>query len=73
MENKFGKIKTLEEAMSFIKDGCTIMIGGFGGHGSPYDLCQAILRSYQSMQAIRISDLTISSGTASAKNSSQAT
>ena len=52
MENKFGKIKTLEEAMECIKDGCTIMIGGFGGHGSPYDLCEAIIRK-------NVKDLTI--------------
>ena len=43
MENKFGKIKSLEEAMTYINDGCRIMIAGFGGHGSPYDICEAII------------------------------
>lgn len=52
MDNKFGKIKSLEEAMSHIHDGCTIMIGGFGGHGSPFDICDAILKK-------NIKDLTI--------------
>ncbi len=44
MENKFGKIVTLEEAMEHINDGCRIMIAGFGGHGSPYDICEAIIQ-----------------------------
>ena len=44
MENKLSKIKTLEEAMMHIKDDCTIMIAGFGGHGSPHGLCQAIIQ-----------------------------
>ena len=33
IENKFGKISTVEEAMKHINDGCTIMIAGFGGIG----------------------------------------
>lgn len=52
MENKFGKIKSLEEAMEHINDGCRIMIAGFGGHGSPYDICEAII-------AKNVQDLTI--------------
>lgn len=44
MENKFGKIKTIEEAMKHVTDGCTIMIAGFGGIGSSYDLIQAIIK-----------------------------
>lgn len=43
MENKFGKIKTIAEAMEYVTDGCTIMIAGFGGIGSSYDLIQAII------------------------------
>lgn len=52
MENKFGKIKTIEEAMEAVKDGCTIMIAGFGGIGSSYDLIQAIIQK-------RVKDLTL--------------
>ncbi len=44
MENKFGKIKTVAEAMDYIKDGSTIMIAGFGGIGSSYDLIQGIIK-----------------------------
>lgn len=44
MQNRFNKIKTVEEAMEHIKDGCTIMIAGFGGIGSSYDLIQAIIK-----------------------------
>ena len=44
MENKFNKIKTIDEAMKYVKDGCTIMIAGFGGIGSSYDLIQAIIK-----------------------------
>lgn len=44
VENRFNKIKTVEEAMEYIKDGCTIMIAGFGGIGSSFDLIQAIIK-----------------------------
>ncbi|MBN7773949.1 CoA transferase subunit A [Clostridium aminobutyricum] len=44
MKNKFGKMKTIDEAMEYVKDGCTIMIAGFGGIGSSYDLIQAIIK-----------------------------
>lgn len=43
-ENKFGKIKTVEEAMEYIKDGITIMIAGFGGIGSSYRLINEIIK-----------------------------
>ena len=43
MINKFGKIKPLEEAIAQIDDGCRIMIAGFGGHGSCFDICEAIV------------------------------
>lgn len=44
VENKFGKIKTVEEAMDMIHDGMTIMIAGFGGVGSSYRLVQEIIK-----------------------------
>jgi acetate CoA/acetoacetate CoA-transferase alpha subunit len=44
VENKFGKIKTVEEAMEYIQDGMTIMIAGFGGVGSSYRLVQEIIK-----------------------------
>ena len=43
VENKFGKIKTVEEAMEHITDGITIMIAGFGGIGSSYRLINEII------------------------------
>ncbi len=52
MENKFGKISTIEKAMEHVTDGCTIMIAGFGGIGSSYDLIQAIIEK-------GVKDLTI--------------
>ena len=44
IENKFGKISTVEEAMKHINDGCTIMIAGFGGIGSSYTLINEIIK-----------------------------
>jgi len=44
VENKFGKIKTVEEAMEMIHDGMTIMIAGFGGVGSSYRLVNEIIK-----------------------------
>lgn len=44
VENKFGKIKTVEEAMEYIKDGMTIMIAGFGGVGSSFRLVNEIIK-----------------------------
>ncbi len=52
MENKFGKIKTIAEAMEYIKDGSTIMVSGFGGIGSSHDLVHAIIEK-------GVKDLTI--------------
>ncbi len=52
MENKFGKIKTVDQAMEYIKDGSTLMISGFGGIGSSYNLVQAIIEK-------GVKDLTI--------------
>lgn len=44
VENKFGKIKTVEEAMEYIQGGMTIMIAGFGGVGSSYRLVNEIIK-----------------------------
>nr|WP_311315689.1 CoA transferase subunit A [Neobacillus niacini] len=43
MENKFGKITTLEKVMEYFKDGMTLMFGGFGGVGTPPSLIDGIL------------------------------
>lgn len=51
-ENKFGKIKAVEEAMEYIKDGITIMIAGFGGIGSSYRLVNEIIKK-------KVKDLTL--------------
>lgn len=37
------KVKMLEEALDHIKDGCTLMYGGFGGVGNPPTLINGIL------------------------------
>ncbi len=47
-----GKIRTLEEALQAITDGCTLMYGGFGGIGSPPTMIEGILQK-------GIKDLTI--------------
>ncbi|WP_102263295.1 CoA transferase subunit A [Mesobacillus jeotgali] len=44
MENPFGKIATLVQAMEHFYDGMTLMFGGFGGVGSPPDLIDGILK-----------------------------
>ncbi|MEK4538060.1 CoA transferase subunit A [Peribacillus sp. FSL K6-1552] len=41
--SKKNKIVTLEEALEYITDGCTLMYGGFGGVGTPPTLIQGIL------------------------------
>ncbi|WP_044748345.1 CoA transferase subunit A [Bacillus alveayuensis] len=43
MHNEFGKIISLHEAVQLIDDGCSLMVGGFGGIGSPPSLIAAIL------------------------------
>jgi acetate CoA/acetoacetate CoA-transferase alpha subunit len=40
---KKNKIVTMEEALEYISDGCTLMYGGFGGVGTPPTLVQGIL------------------------------
>ncbi|MBK5462037.1 CoA transferase subunit A [Peribacillus sp. TH27] len=41
--SKKNKIVTLEEALEYITDGCTLLYGGFGGVGTPPTLIQGIL------------------------------
>lgn len=43
MENKYGKIITLENALNYFWDGMTIMFGGFGGVGSPPTIIDGII------------------------------
>ncbi|GAE36949.1 CoA transferase subunit A [Halalkalibacter akibai] len=40
---KFNKLVTLEEALHYIQDGCTLMYGGFGGVGNPPTLINGII------------------------------
>ncbi|MDQ0876179.1 acetate CoA/acetoacetate CoA-transferase alpha subunit [Paenibacillus sp. V4I3] len=47
-----GKVRTLEEALLAINDGCTLMYGGFGGIGTPPTMIEGILQK-------GIKDLTI--------------
>ncbi|MDR1028316.1 MAG: CoA transferase subunit A [Clostridiales Family XIII bacterium] len=44
LENRFGKLRTVEEAMEYIKDGTSIMLAGFCGVGSSYRLVQEIIK-----------------------------
>jgi acetate CoA/acetoacetate CoA-transferase alpha subunit len=43
MANRFDKVITLEEALTYFHDGMTLMTGGFGGVGNPPTLIQGIL------------------------------
>lgn len=43
MENRFGKITTIEKVMELFHDGFVLMFGGFGGVGSPPALIDGIL------------------------------
>ena len=52
VENQFGKIKTVSEAMENIKDGMTLMIAGFGGIGSSCTLINEIIKK-------KVKDLTV--------------
>ncbi|MDF2609283.1 MAG: atoD [Lachnospiraceae bacterium] len=38
------KVMSVEQAIEKIKDGDTIMIGGFGGHGSPHYVIDALVK-----------------------------
>jgi len=39
-----NKVRTLEDALVHIEDGCTLMFGGFGGIGTPPTLAEGILQ-----------------------------
>lgn len=41
--NSFQKIREIDEILRKINDGCKMMVGGFGGVGSPPSLIEAIL------------------------------
>ncbi|MGM7719908.1 CoA transferase subunit A [Metabacillus sp. Hm71] len=51
-KKSISKIGTLEEALSHIHNGCTLMFGGFGGIGNPPSLINGILEK-------GITDLTL--------------
>ncbi|PMC34870.1 CoA transferase subunit A [Bacillus sp. UMB0899] len=42
-EKKMNKVGTLDEALSYIHSGCSLMFGGFGGVGNPPTLINGIL------------------------------
>ena len=42
VKNVYGKLKSLEEALAVIEDGCRLMYGGFGGVGTSPLLIDAI-------------------------------
>jgi len=42
--NIFDKIKTLDQALEYITDGCTLMYGGFGGVGTSPLLIEGIIK-----------------------------
>ncbi|BFT69632.1 MULTISPECIES: CoA transferase subunit A [Paenibacillus] len=42
-KSELSKVKSLEEALHAINDGCTLMYGGFGGIGTPPTLIDGIL------------------------------
>ena len=45
VENTFKKITTIEQILHYFQDEMTIMVGGFGGVGSPPSLLQGLLES----------------------------
>jgi acetate CoA/acetoacetate CoA-transferase alpha subunit len=47
-----NKVVSIEQALSFIQDGTTLMVGGFGGVGSPPSLIDGLVRK-------EVNDLTI--------------
>lgn len=52
IENRFGKLKTVSEAMEHIRDGMTLMVSGFGGIGSSCTLINEIIKK-------QVKDLTL--------------
>lgn len=51
-KSELSKVKSLEEALHAINDGCTLMYGGFGGIGTPPTLIDGLLNK-------GVKDLTI--------------
>ncbi|MBD0383251.1 CoA transferase subunit A [Paenibacillus sedimenti] len=51
-EVRVGKIRSLDEALQVITDGCTLMYGGFGGIGTPPTIIEGIMQK-------GVKDLTI--------------
>ncbi|MFQ3545646.1 CoA transferase subunit A [Halobacillus rhizosphaerae] len=51
-QKPINKTGTLEEALSYIRDGCTLMFGGFGGIGNPPTVMDGMLKK-------RVKDLTL--------------
>ena len=43
-DRRSARVRTLEEALQVITDGCTLMYGGFGGIGTPPTLIEGILQ-----------------------------
>ena len=43
MANRFDKVISLEDALTYFHDGMTLLAGGFGGVGNPPTLIQGIL------------------------------
>lgn len=44
MDNPFGKVVTIEQAMDFFYNGMSLMFGGFGGVGSPPTIIDGIIK-----------------------------
>lgn len=57
MIKKANKVMNIEEAISLIKDGDAIMVGGFGLRGAPDDLIQALVESNKKDLTIISNDL----------------
>ncbi len=54
---KIDKISTAERAMSVVKDGDTVMIGGFGLRGCPFELIEALVNTNKKDLTIISNDL----------------
>ena len=52
-----SKVTTIEEAMSHVKDGDRIMVGGFGLRGCPDDLIDALVAAHRKDLTIISNDL----------------
>ncbi|MBK0008381.1 MULTISPECIES: CoA transferase subunit A [Priestia] len=48
VENSFQKMKTVEQAIEYVDHAATLMIGGFGGVGSPPSLIDGLIESGKS-------------------------